>query len=66
MFHVIYRLIVVYEQVDVTAAFRGEVTPTQFCDERSMVLVLDEAQREATLLAMAAKREQAAELFGAP
>ena len=31
--------------VDVPAAFRGEVTATRFCDERSMVLVLDKEQR---------------------
>jgi hypothetical protein len=52
-------------QVDVTAAFRGEVVATQFSDERSMVRILDETRREEVLSAMTAKRERAVELFGA-
>lgn len=50
--------------VDVTAAFRGEVVATRFCDERQMVLVLDEARREETLAELAEKRIKAAEMFG--
>ena len=50
--------------VDVTAAFRGDVVATRFCDERQMVLVLDEARREETLTALAEKRVEAAEMFG--
>ena len=44
----------------------SQVTATKFCDERSMVRVLDEARRVGTLQAMQEKRERAAELFGAP
>lgn len=52
--------------VDVPAAFRGEVIATQFCDERSLIRILDESARENILKAMASKREMAAKLFGEP
>jgi RimJ/RimL family protein N-acetyltransferase len=49
---------------DVTAAFAGKATPTHFCDEFQMVRILDEAQRDATLAELTAKRAKATELFG--
>jgi len=52
--------------VDVTAAFAGEVKATRFCDERHMVLVLDESKREGILNAMSQKRDKALAIFGAP
>jgi RimJ/RimL family protein N-acetyltransferase len=52
--------------VDVTAAFRGEVTATEFCDERSLVLILDEDSREDVLKHIVEKIEIAAKIFGAP
>lgn len=53
-------------EVDVTAAFAGEVVATKFCDERHMVLILDETKRESILRAMAAKRKKASDIFGDP
>ena len=50
--------------VDVTAAFRGEVTATEFCDEKSMVLVLDEGAREDVLQHIKQKIETATRIFG--
>jgi RimJ/RimL family protein N-acetyltransferase len=52
--------------VDVTAAFRGEVIATEFCDERSLVLILDEESRESVLTHIAGKIETAAKIFGEP
>jgi ribosomal protein S18 acetylase RimI-like enzyme len=54
--------------VDVTAAFRGEVKATSFCDERSMVRILtsDKDEQARVLASMAAKRKRAAEMFGTP
>ena len=54
--------------VDVTAAFRGEVVATAFCDERSMVRIIttDEEEERLVLEEMAVKRQRAAEIFGAP
>lgn len=54
--------------VDVTAAFRGEVVATSFCDERSMVRIIntDEEEKRQVLEEMATKRKRAAEIFGAP
>lgn len=51
-----------------TAAFRGEVKATKFCDERSMVRMLttDEAEAKRVLADMESKRARAAEIFGAP
>ena len=39
---------------------------TEFCDERSMVRVLDESKRARIMTEMADKRAKAAELFGSP
>ena len=54
--------------VDVTAAFRGEVVATQFCDERSMIRILteDPTVKAQVLREMELKREKAAETFGDP
>ena len=49
---------------DVTAAFRGEVVATRFCDEFQMVRVLDDARREELVAALLAKQKRAASIFG--
>ena len=50
--------------VDVTAAFRGEVVATKFCDEKHMVRILDETKRTEILSFMEAKRKKASDIFG--
>ena len=50
--------------VDVTAAFRGEATPTGVSDEVQMVYIVEPERREEVLRRLATKRERAAQLFG--
>jgi len=49
---------------DVTAAFRGEATPTGVADEVQMVYVVEPERRDEVLHRLATKRERAAQLFG--
>ena len=49
---------------DVTAAFRGEATPSGVADEVQMVYVVEPERRAEVLRRLAAKRERAAHLFG--
>ena len=52
--------------VDVPAAFRGEVAAKEFCDERSLMRVLNMDAREDLLVQMEQKRRRALEVFGSP
>ena len=49
---------------DVTAAFRGEATPTGFADEKQMVRILDDKKRSSIVKMMKEKREKARKMFG--
>ena len=51
---------------DVTAAFKGEVTPASFADEFHLVRVLSPTRRAEVLSRLEAKRLRASALFGCP